>query len=150
MAVHDSREAEGLTMLGGGATAYPTSPDEATLETFANAHAERDYDITLDCPEFTSLCPMTGQPDFGRIVIDYVPGERCIESKSLKLYLFSFRNHGSFGEAIVNRILDDVVAACAPRRATVRGSFAPRGGITIDVTASFPARISPGTSEESN
>ena len=134
----DSTDVDGLTILGGGKTTFPSSPDEAALETFANAYPDRNYNILLDCPEFTSLCPMTGQPDFGRIVIDYVPGERCIESKSLKMYLFSFRNHGGFGEAIVNRILDDVVAACIPRRATVRGSFAPRGGISIEVTASFP------------
>ena len=134
----DSTDVDGLTILDGGKTTFPSSPDEATLETFANAYPDRNYNILLDCPEFTSLCPMTGQPDFGRIVIDYVPGERCIESKSLKMYLFSFRNHGGFGEAIVNRILDDVVAACIPRRATVRGSFAPRGGISIEVTASFP------------
>jgi 7-cyano-7-deazaguanine reductase len=136
--VHKNAPDEGLTILGGRKTAYPASPDEAELETFPNAHADRDYNILLDCPEFTSLCPITGQPDFGRIVIDYVPGDRCIESKSLKLYLFSFRNHGGFGEALVNRILDDVVAACSPKRATVRGSFAPRGGISIEVTASFP------------
>lgn len=134
----DSPDVDGLTILGGGKTSFPSSPDDATLEAFPNAYPDRDYNILLDCPEFTSLCPMTGQPDFGRIVIDYVPGGRCIESKSLKLYLFSFRNYGAFGEAIVNRILDDVVAACSPRRATVRGSFTPRGGITIEVTASFP------------
>jgi 7-cyano-7-deazaguanine reductase len=139
MAQHVSQNVEGLTILGGGTSTCPNNPDEAVLESFANAYPARDYHILLDCPEFTSLCPMTGQPDFGRIVIDYVPGERCIESKSLKLYLFSYRNHGSFGEAIVNRILDDVVAACSPKRVTVRGSFTPRGGIAIEVTASFPA-----------
>lgn len=138
MGQRDSRRVQGLTILGAGRTEYPTDPEEATLETFQNAYPDRSYNIVLDCPEFTSLCPITGQPDFGRITIDYVPGERCIESKSLKLYLFSFRNYGGFGEAIVNRILDDVVAACAPRRATVRGRFTPRGGISIDVTASFP------------
>ena len=134
----DAPESEGLTILGGGETPYPASPDEAELETFENAYPDRNYNILLDCPEFTSLCPITGQPDFGRIVIDYIPDARCIESKSLKLYLFSYRNHGGFGEAIVNRILDDVVRACSPKRATVRGSFAPRGGISIEVTASFP------------
>ncbi len=134
----DSPDVEGFTILSAGKTTYPSSPDEATLETFENAYPNRNYNILLDCPDFTSLCPITGQPDFGRIVIDYVPGERCIESKSLKLYLFSFRNHGAFAEAIVNRLLDDVVAACSPRRAIVRGSFTPRGGISIEVTASFP------------
>ena len=129
---------EGLTLLGSTDPAYPASPDEAKLETFDNAYPERDYVIRFDCPEFTSVCPITSQPDFGHITIEYVPNESCIESKSLKLYLFSFRNHGSFGETIVNLILDDVVAACSPRRATVRGSFTPRGGISIEVTASFP------------
>jgi 7-cyano-7-deazaguanine reductase len=138
MARDQAPEAEGLTILGAGKTIYPSSPDEATLETFDNAHPDRDYRVVLDCPEFTSLCPITGQPDFGHIVIDYVPGKRCIESKSLKLYLFSFRNYGGFGEAIVNRILDDVVAICSPKRATVRGRFTPRGGISIEVTATFP------------
>lgn len=138
MARDEPPEAEGLTILGAGKTNYPSSPDEATLETFDNAYPDRDYRVVLDCPEFTSLCPITGQPDFGHVVIDYVPGQRCIESKSLKLYLFSFRNHGGFGEAIVNRILDDVVATCSPKRATVRGRFAPRGGISIEVTATFP------------
>lgn len=137
--VHDDAPgADDLSILRAGGTAYPSNPDEAALESFDNAYPERSYNIVFDCPEFTSLCPITGQPDFGRIVIDYVPGERCIESKSLKLYLFSYRDHGAFGEAIVNRILDDVVAACAPRRATVRGTFTPRGGIGIEVTASFP------------
>jgi len=138
MVHNDAPDREGLTILRPGETTYPSSPDEATLETFDNAHPTRSYNVLLDCPEFTSLCPITGQPDFGRIVIDYVPAARCIESKSLKLYLYSFRNHGAFGEAIVNRVLDDIVAACSPKRATVRGSFTPRGGISIEVTASFP------------
>ena len=129
---------EGLTLLGSTDPAYPASPDEAKLETFDNAYPERDYVIRFDCPEFTSVCPITSQPDFGHITIEYVPNKSCIESKSLKLYLFSFRNHGSFGETIVNLILDDVVAACAPRRATVTGRFTPRGGIGIDVIASYP------------
>ena len=129
---------EGLTLLGSTDPAYPASPDEAKLETFDNAYPERDYVIRFDCPEFTSVCPITSQPDFGHITIEYVPNESCIESKSLKLYLFSFRNHGSFGETIVNLILDDVVAAYAPRRATVTGRFTPRGGIGIDVIASYP------------
>ena len=129
---------EDLTLLGSTDPAYPASPDEAKLETFDNAYPERDYVIRFDCPEFTSVCPITSQPDFGHITIEYVPNKSCIESKSLKLYLFSFRNHGSFGETIVNLILDDVVAACAPRRATVTGRFTPRGGISIDVIASYP------------
>ena len=134
----ERKDFEGLTLLGRGERAYPTSPDEAKLETFTNAYPERDYVIRFDCPEFTSICPITSQPDFGHITIEYVPNENCVESKSLKLYLFAFRNHGSFGEAIVNLILDDMVEACAPRRATVTGRFTPRGGISIDVIASYP------------
>jgi 7-cyano-7-deazaguanine reductase len=129
---------ENLTLLKASETHVPASPDEAKLETFANTHPERDYLITLDCPEFTSLCPVTGQPDFGEITIAYVPDKRCVESKSLKLYLFSFRNHGAFHEEVVNRILDDLVAACAPRSARVSGVFSPRGGIAINVTAEYP------------
>ena len=124
-----------LTLLRDGQTAYPGSPDEAKLETFENPCPGRDYRIHLACPEFTSLCPITGQPDFAAIDIEYVAGDRCIESKSLKLYLFSFRNQGSFSETIVNRILSDLVTACAPRSMKVTGRFTPRGGIAITVTA---------------
>ena len=129
---------DGLTALGSGGSAVPASPDEAVLESFPNPHPGRDYVVEFDCPEFTSLCPITGQPDFGVIQIEYVPDHRCIESKSLKLYLFSFRNHGSFGEAVVNRVLDDLVEACSPRRMTVTGAFTPRGGIGIKVRAEYP------------
>ena len=128
----------GLTLLGASKTRYPTTPDEAKLESFDNANPERDYTVRFDCTEFTSLCPMTGQPDFAHITIDYVPDQRCVESKSLKLYLFAFRNTGGFAEAIVNRILNDLVDCCAPRRATVRGRFTPRGGIAIEVVATHP------------
>ena len=127
-----------LTLLGQKETTYPTSPDVAILETFANTHPDREYVIQLDCPEFTSLCPITGQPDFGNIAIEYVPDRLCIESKSLKLYLFSFRNHGAFHEEVVNRILDNLVNACQPRTATVTGEFNPRGGIGLTVQASHP------------
>ncbi len=125
-----------LTLLGAAETDYPTDPSRARLETFANSHPERDYWITFDCPEFTSICPITGQPDFGHITIRYVADQRCIESKALKLYLFSYRSHGAFHEAVINRILDDIVAACHPRQATVTGIFRPRGGIAITVEAS--------------
>lgn len=128
-----------LSVLG-RRTPLPASPDDARLETFPNAHPGRDYAIRLDCPEFTSLCPVTGQPDFARITIDYVPGRLCIESKSLKLYLGSFRNEGSFAETITNRIRDDLVKACRPRRLTVTAEFTPRGGIGIRVVASHPGR----------
>ena len=126
-----------ITLLKRGA-ALPGSPDEAALEAFDNSHGNRDYVVTFDCPEFTSICPITGQPDFGHIVIRYVPDRLCLESKSLKLYLFSFRNHGAFHEQAVNRILDDIVAAIAPRSAAVTGNFRPRGGIAIAVEASWP------------
>ena len=135
----DSTEHPELTLLGSTRTAYPTSPDDARLETFPNANADRDYWITFDCPEFTALCPVTGQPDFGHLVIRYVPDQRCIESKSLKLYLFAYRNHHAFHEAVTNRILDDVVAACRPRRVVVVGNFNPRGGISINVEATYEA-----------
>jgi 7-cyano-7-deazaguanine reductase len=116
----------------------PRSPAEARLEAFQNTHPGRDYWVEFDCPEFTSLCPVTGQPDFGRIVIRYIPDKRCLESKSLKLYLFSFRNTGAFHEEAANRILDDIVHAVGPRRAVVRGEFRPRGGIAITVEAAYP------------
>lgn len=111
----------------------------ATLETFANQYAGREYEIEIECPEFTSVCPITGQPDFGTITIRYVPDRLCIELKSLKLYLFGYRNHGVFYEHVVNLILDDVVAATQPLRATVIGSFRPRGGITSRITATYQA-----------
>lgn len=134
---HESRH-ESLTLLKRSAAHYPESPDDAALEAFENTHPERDYWVTFDCPEFTSLCPVTTQPDFGHITIRYVPNRLCVESKSLKFYLFSFRNFGTFHEAAVNRILDDLVKAVQPRRAVVHGDFRPRGGIAISVEASYP------------
>jgi len=128
---------DNLTVLKKGTTQYPDSPDKARLESFANKYASRDYTIEFDCPEFTSLCPITGQPDFARISITYIPDLKCLESKSLKLYLFSFRNAGMFHEEITNRILDDLVAACEPRWAQVRGVMNSRGGISIGVTAEY-------------
>lgn len=107
-----------------------------TIETFDNPHPQRDYVIQHVAPEFTSVCPKTGQPDFGAIEIEYVPDRTCIELKSLKFYLQSFRNTGVFYEDVVNRILDDLVAACRPRRMTVTGKFTPRGGIHSVITAS--------------
>ena len=112
----------------------PTAPTKELL-TFANPRAGRDYEIRFDCPEFTCLCPMTGQPDFATIRITYVPDALCVELKSLKLYLWSFRNEGAFHEAVTNRILDDLVAALAPRKAEVVGDFLVRGGIHTVVTA---------------
>jgi 7-cyano-7-deazaguanine reductase len=109
------------------------------LETFPNPRPERDYEISIECPEFTSMCPKTGLPDFGTIRIRYTPGEACIELKSLKYYLLQFRNQGIFYEAATNRILDDLVAACRPRRMTVVGDFTARGGISTAVTAEYVA-----------
>jgi 7-cyano-7-deazaguanine reductase len=126
-----------LTVLKKSSTLYPDSPQKAKLENFTNKYAYRDYTIEFDCPEFTSLCPITGQPDFARISISYIPDLKCIESKSLKLYLFSFRNTGMFHEEITNKILEDLVAACEPRWARVRGVMNARGGISIEVTAEY-------------
>jgi 7-cyano-7-deazaguanine reductase len=111
----------------------------AALETFPNQFPDRDYEIEITCPEFTAVCPMTGQPDFGTILITYVPSASCIELKSLKLYLFDYRNRGIFYEHSINTILDDLVAACRPRRMTVVGQFTPRGGISSRITARYQA-----------
>jgi len=111
---------------------------DSLLETFPNPQPDRDYEIKIDCPEFTSLCPKTGQPDFGVITIVYCPDNECLELKSLKLYLQQYRHRGVFYEAAVNRILDDLVTACQPRRMTLSGCFTPRGGITTTVTVQYP------------
>ncbi|MEY4093167.1 MAG: NADPH-dependent 7-cyano-7-deazaguanine reductase [Acidobacteriota bacterium] len=108
-----------------------------TIETFPNPRPEREFEIAIDCPEFTSMCPKTGLPDFGTIRIRYTPDARCIELKSLKYYLLEFRNKGIFYEAVTNQILDDLVAACAPKRMTIVGDFTARGGISTKVTAEF-------------
>ena len=110
---------------------------DMSLETFLNPQPARDYEIAIRCPEFTSMCPKTGLPDFGEIRITYTPDERCIELKSLKYYLVDFRTKGIFYEAVTNQILDDLVAACAPRRMTVVGDFTARGGISTAVTATY-------------
>lgn len=112
----------------------------AELETFPNSHPDRDYTIVHTCPEFTAVCPKTGQPDFGTIRITYVPDRLCVELKSLKLYLFTFRNRGVFYEHVTNLILDDLVRALAPRRMTVEGDFHVRGGISTVVQAVYEAR----------
>ena len=124
-------ELSGVTLLGAGKTKYPTDYSAELLEWFPNKHPEHDYLVTLDCPEFTSLCPKTGQPDFGHIIINYIPGHKMVESKSLKLYLFSFRNHGDFHEDCINIILKDLRALMDPRYIEVIGLFTPRGGISI-------------------
>jgi 7-cyano-7-deazaguanine reductase len=107
----------------------------ALLETFDNPRPERDYRIVHTCPEFTSVCPKTGQPDFATITIDYVADKKCLELKALKLYFFSYRQIGAFYEDVTNRILDDLVAACEPRQMTVRGDFNVRGGFSSTITA---------------
>jgi 7-cyano-7-deazaguanine reductase len=110
-----------------------------SIETFPNPRPEREYEINISCPEFTSVCPKTGLPDFGEIRIAYVPGDRCIELKALKYYFIEYRNRGIFYEAATNQILDDLVAVCRPRRMTVTGDFSVRGGIRTVVTATYVA-----------
>jgi 7-cyano-7-deazaguanine reductase len=107
------------------------------LETFDNPRSDRDYEIEISCPEFTSVCPKTGLPDFGTLTIRYIPDGQCLELKSLKYYLLEYRNEGIFYEAAVNRILDDLVAACSPRFMELEGAFTARGGITTTVTAHY-------------
>lgn len=126
-----------LTLLGRSEAKLPTSPSQARLETFPNP-AKRDYRIRFETADFTSLCPVTGQMDFATITIEYVPNELCIESKSLKFYLASYRNERAFNEAVTNRILDDFVRACKPREAVVTAEFSARGGIALTVRATFP------------
>jgi len=120
-------------------SAMSTQPTRQ-LESFSNPNPERDYEIRFECPEFTCLCPMTGQPDFATLRIRYVPDERCVELKSLKLYLWSFRDEGHYHEAVTNRILDDLVALLAPRRIAVAGDFFVRGGIRTVVEVHHPDR----------
>jgi 7-cyano-7-deazaguanine reductase len=130
-----------LTLLGQPVSRYPSAPSAKTIETFENQYANRRYLIKFECADFTSLCPVTGQPDFAKITIEYVPDDRCIETKSLKFYLASYRNTPSFNEEIVNRILDDVVAACSPQEALVYGEFAARGGISLSAEAQYTQDI---------
>ena len=133
-----SREEEkSLTLLGNQKVKYPTDYDPSLLETFENRHPENEYLVTLNCPEFTTLCPITSQPDFGKIIIRYIPRTRMVESKSLKLYLFSFRNHGDFHEDVVNVIMKDLISLMDPRYIEVKGEFMPRGGISIYPFANY-------------
>jgi 7-cyano-7-deazaguanine reductase len=133
----------GLTLLGNSEAAFPKSPNQARIETFPNPKPSRDYSVRLDCPDFTSLCPVTGQPDFAEVFVDYVPDKLCIETKSLKLYLSSYRNVHSFNEHVINNILDDLVKACQPRRMKIEGKFAARGGLALTVLAEHPDPASP-------
>jgi 7-cyano-7-deazaguanine reductase len=123
-----------------------TTRSSKQLETFANPQPGRDYRITFECPEFTCLCPMTGQPDFATILIEYVPDQLCVELKSLKLYLWSYRDEGAFHEAVTNWICDDLIAAVAPRSVTVTGKFWVRGGIATTVTVTHAIGPSPAVS----
>jgi 7-cyano-7-deazaguanine reductase len=138
IAVAKAKRADRLTLLGRSEARLPASPAEARLETFPNPTASRNYRIHFGTDDFTSVCPITGQPDFARIDIDYVPDRLCVESKSLKFYLASYRNERAFNEAVINRILDDFVKACAPRQAIVTGQFSARGGIALTVRAEYP------------
>ncbi|WP_441561138.1 preQ(1) synthase [Colibacter massiliensis] len=123
---------EKLTLLGNKQVPYSSEYDPTVLEVFDNKHRNRDYFVKFNCPEFTSLCPVTGQPDFAALTIAYVPDIKMVESKSLKIYLFSFRNHGAFHEDCVNIILEDLKALMEPKYIEVQGKFLPRGGISID------------------
>ena len=125
-------EMKNLTLLGSKETPYIFEYSPQVLESFDNRHADNDYFIKFNCPEFTSLCPITGQPDFASIYISYIPDQLCVESKSLKLYLFSYRNHGDFHENCINTIGKDLVELLNPRYLEVWGKFTPRGGISID------------------
>jgi 7-cyano-7-deazaguanine reductase len=127
-----------LTQLGQTRHGFPEQPSASLLETFENRSPGREYWIRFTSREFTSLCPVTGQPDFAKIAIDYVPGDRCVETKSFKMYLAAYRNCQSFNEEVVNRILDDLVEACRPRRMRVQGEFSSRGGIGVTVNAYYP------------
>ncbi len=140
-----SREKENLTLLGNKNTQYKSDYAPEVLETFINKHPDNDYFVKFNCPEFTSLCPITGQPDFANITISYVPNIKMVESKSLKLYLFSFRNHGDFHEDCVNIIMKDLIKLMDPKYIEVWGRFTPRGGISIDPYCNYGK---PGTKWE--
>jgi 7-cyano-7-deazaguanine reductase len=139
------REKENLTLLGNNNTEYPNDYAPGVLEYFENKHPENDYFVKFNCPEFTSLCPITAQPDFAEITIMYIPDIKMVESKSLKLYRFSFRNHGDFHEDCVNTIMKDLIKLLEPRYIEVLGRFTPRGGISIDPFCNYGK---PGTKYE--
>ncbi|MCR5202130.1 MAG: preQ(1) synthase [Lachnospiraceae bacterium] len=136
MSTERKREEE-LTLLGNKEVSYSTNYSPQVLETFENKHPDNDYFVKFNCPEFTSLCPITGQPDFATITISYVPDKKMVESKSLKLYLFSFRNHGDFHEDCINMIMKDLIKLMDPKYIEVWGKFLPRGGISIDPYANY-------------
>ena len=133
----NTEELQGISLLGNQKTQYPTGYAPEILEAFDNKHPDNDYFVKFVCPEFTSLCPMTGQPDFATIYIRYIPHIKMVESKSLKLYLFSFRNHGDFHEDCVNIIMKDLIKLMNPKYIEVVGLFTPRGGISIHPFANY-------------
>lgn len=134
-----------LTLLGSQGTTYAFDYNPDVLEIFENNHQDRDYFVKFNCPEFTTLCPMTGQPDFATLYISYIPDVKMVESKALKLYLFSFRNHGGFHEDSINVIMNDLINLMDPRYIEVWGKFTPRGGISIDPYCNYGK---PGTKYE--
>ncbi|MDA7618616.1 preQ(1) synthase [Verrucomicrobia bacterium] len=140
MNTKQTKNPSGVTLLGNSVVKPPESPENSILEAFENHFSKRDFSILVDCPDFTSLCPVTGQPDFAHITIEYIPDCLCVESKSLKLYLGAYRNTPSFNEEIVNRILDDLVETIHPRRITVTGKFASRGGISLTIVSHYPQK----------
>lgn len=140
-----NKELEGITLLGNQGVKYDYGYNPGILETFDNKHPDNDYFVKFNCPEFTSLCPITGQPDFATIYISYIPGIKMVESKSLKLYLFSFRNHGDFHEDCMNIIMKDLIKLMEPKYIEVWGKFTPRGGISIDPYCNYGI---PGTKYE--
>lgn len=145
MAGRRDEELTDLTLLGSQGTTYAFDYTPEVLETFDNKHPNRDYFVKFNCPEFTTLCPKTGQPDFGTVYISYIPDKKMVESKSLKLYLFSFRNHGDFHEDSMNIIMNDLIELMDPRYIEVWGKFTPRGGISIDPYCNYGK---PGTKFE--
>lgn len=145
MAGRTEADLQDITLLGNQGTKYTYTYDPEILEVFDNKHPGNDYFVKFNCPEFTSLCPITGQPDFAAIYISYIPDEKMVESKSLKLYLFSFRNHGDFHEDCMNIIMKDLVKLMNPRYIEVWGKFTPRGGISIDPYCNYGR---PGTKYE--
>lgn len=138
-------EVKNLSLLGNQQVSYSSDYNPDILETFDNKHQNHDYFVKFNCPEFTSLCPITGQPDFATITISYVPDIKMVESKSLKLYLFSFRNHGDFHEDCINIIMEDLIKVMNPKYIEVWGKFTPRGGISIDPYCNYGR---PGTKWE--
>ncbi|WP_252502675.1 preQ(1) synthase [Sporosarcina sp. Marseille-Q4943] len=145
MAGRDENTLTDLTLLGNQNTKYNYEYDPSILEAVDNLHTERDFFVKFNCPEFTSLCPMTGQPDFATMYISFIPDKKLVESKSLKLYMFSFRNHGDFHEDCVNIIMNDLIELIDPRYIEVWGKFTPRGGLSIDPYCNYGK---PGTKYE--